>query len=224
MATTDVGTEKQKKKLLIFGSTGGTGRQLVEQALAQGYLVTAFARNPAAVTIKHASLSVVQGDVMNFESVRRAVQGQEAVLSAIGSPANKIGTVRSEGTRHIIRAMEMDGVRRFICQTSLGYGDSQQVLDRTPFYFKYLIVPFLLRKGFADHALQEEYIRQSKLDWVIVRPGNLTDGDHTGVYRHGFPATDKTITVKISRSDVADFMLNQVQEDTYLKKTPGVSY
>ena len=224
MATTGLGTNKEKKRLLIFGATGGTGRQLVEQALAQGYLVTAFARNPASVAVEHANLSVARGDVIDSKSVERAMQGHEAVLSAIGSPANKIGTVRSEGTRHIVRAMEMNGVRRFICQTSLGYGDSRKVLDRTPFYFKYLIVPFILRKGFADHALQEEYIRQSKLDWVIVRPGNLTDGDHTGVYRHGFPATDQAITVKISRADVADFMLKQVQEDTYLKKTPGVSY
>ena len=213
-----------KKKVLIFGSTGGTGQHLVEQALAQGYAVTAFARNPTAVTTKHTNVRVVQGDVMDAASVERAMQGQEAVLSAIGSPANKIGTVRSDGTRNIIRAMEMSGVRRFVCQTSLGYGDSRNVLDRTPFFFKYIIVPFILRKGFADHALQEDYIRQSQLDWVIVRPGNLTDGNHTGVYRHGFPATDQAITVKISRADVADFMLRQVREDTYLKKTPGVSY
>lgn len=224
MENTGLGVNAHKKKLLIFGSTGGTGHQLVEQALAQGYAVTAFARNPAAISTKHANLRIVQGDVMDFTSVERAMQGQEAVLSAIGSPANKIGTVRSDGTRNIIRAMETAGIRRFICQTSLGYGDSRNVLDQTPFYFKYLIVPFILRKGFADHALQEEYIKQSQLEWVIVRPGNLTDGSHTGVYRHGFPATDKAITVKISRADVADFMLKQVQDDAYLKKTPGVSY
>lgn len=224
MATTGSGEHTHKKKLLIFGSTGGTGRQLVEQALAQGYAVSAFARNPATVTIKHANLRIVQGDVMDFASVERAMQGQEAVLSAIGSPANKIGTVRSEGTRTIIRAMEKAGIQRFICQTSLGYGDSRDVLDRTPFYFKYFIVPFILRKGFADHALQEEYIRQSQLDWVIVRPGNLTDGNHTGAYRHGFPAADKAIRVEVSRADVADFMLKQLLDNTYLRKTPGVSY
>ena len=224
MENTSSGVSTPKKKLLIFGSTGGTGRHLVEQALAQGYAVTAFARNPAAVSTKHADLRIIQGDVMDFPSVERAMQGQEAVLSTIGSPANKIGTVRSDGTRNIIRAMEMAGVRRFVCQTSLGYGDSRQVLDQTPFYFKYLIVPFILRKGFADHALQEEYIKQSQLEWVIVRPGNLTDGNLTGVYRHGFPETDKAITVKISRADVADFMLKQVQDRAYLKKTPGVSY
>lgn len=211
-------------KLLIFGATGGTGRQLVEQSLEQGHAVTAFARNPTQLDIKHPNLKIVQGDVMDFASVQRAMQGQEAVLSALGSPANKIGTIRSEGTRNIMRAMEMTGIRRFVCQTSLGYGDSRKVLNRTPFIFKYIIVPFILRKGFADHALQEEYIKHSQLDWIIVRPGNLTDGNRTGVYRHGFPANDQAIKVKISRADVAEFMLKQLTDNKYLKKTPGLSY
>jgi len=210
--------------ILIFGSTGGTGRQLVEQALKQGYTVTAFARNPENLQLKNPRLQTIQGDVMDLSSVENAMQNQDAVLSSIGSPANKIGTVRSTGTKNIIQAMEKTGIRRFICQTSLGYGDSRKVLDQTPFYFKYIIVPFILRKGFADHELQESYIKNSQLDWVIVRPGNLTDDNHTGDYRHGFAATDKKIKVKISRADVADFMLKQLTNDTYLHKTPGLSY
>lgn len=208
-------------KLLIFGSTGGTGRQLVEQALAQGHVVTAFARNPAKLDLKHVNLQVVQGDVMNFASVEEAMQGQEAVLCALGSPASTKNMVRADGTRNIIRAMEKVGVRRFICQTSLGYGDSRDVL---PFFMKYLIVPLMLRHAFADHEVQENYIKQSQLDWIIVRPVNLTNGRHTGVYRHGFAATDKTIKLKISRADVADFMLKQLMDDKYLHQTPGVSY
>jgi len=208
-------------KLLIFGSTGGTGRQLVEQALAQGHVVTAFARNPAKLDLKHANLQVVQGDVMNFASVEEAMEGQEAVLCTLGSPASNKNTVRADGTRNIIRAMEKVGVRRFICQTSLGYGDSRAVL---PFHMKYLIVPLMLRHAYADHEVQENYIKQSQLDWIIVRPGTLTNGHHTGVYRHGFAATDKTIKLKISRADVADFMLKQLMDDTYLHQTPGVSY
>ncbi len=211
-------------KLLIFGSTGGTGRQLVEQALEQNHSVTTFARNPSTLNLRHSNLHVVQGDVMDLSSIEYAAQDHDAVLSSIGSPANKIGTIRSEGTRNIIRAMEKTGIRRFVCQTSLGYGDSRKVLDQTPFYFKYFIVPFILRKGFADHELQEQHIRQSQLDWIIVRPGNLTDGNRTGVYKHGFSVNDKTLKVKVSRADVADFMLKQVADNTYLYKTPGVSY
>jgi putative NADH-flavin reductase len=211
-------------KLLIFGATGATGRQLVEQALEQGHTVTAFVRNPAAIGIQHNNLRIVQGDVLNPASVQQAMDNHEAVLSAIGMPANKTGTLRSAGTLNIIRAMEKAGIRRLISMASLGYGDSRQTLDQTGFFFKYIIVPFVLKKGFADHALQEEYIKQSKLDWTIVRPGNLTDGPLTGVYKHGFAANDKTIRVKVSRADVADFMLKQLADGRYLKKTPGVSY
>jgi putative NADH-flavin reductase len=211
-------------KLLIFGATGGTGRLILEQALQQGHEVTAFVRDAAKLTVKHPRLHIQQGDVLDYQTIEPAMKGQDAVLSALGSPANKIGTIRSQGTQHIIRAMEKYGVRRFVCQTSLGYGDSTPVLNMTPFYFKYLIVPFILKKGFADHALQEEHIKKSKLDWIIVRPSNLTDGGLTGNYKHGFRYNDKTISVKVSRADVADFMLKQIADNTYLHQTPGLSY
>ncbi|MCW3463524.1 NAD(P)-dependent oxidoreductase [Chitinophaga nivalis] len=210
--------------ILIIGATGGTGAQLVEQALNQGHHVSAFVRNPAKLQLRHSHLTIIQGDVMDMDSLERAMAGQDAVLSALGVPASHKEPIRAIGTLNVIRAMEKAGVKRFICQTSLGYGDSRQVLNRTPFYFKYLIVPFVLKTGFADHALQEEHIRQSRLDWVIVRPGNLTDGKHTGLYKHGFAATDKTIKVKVSRADVADFMLKQLTTTVYLGKTPGISY
>ena len=206
-------------KLLIFGSTGSIGRHLVEQALAQGHAVTAFARDPAKLDLKHANLKVVQGDVMDFASVEKAVQGQEAVLCSIG--AGRKGTIRSEGTRHIVSAMEKTGVRRFICQSSLGVGDSRGTLN---FFWKYLMFGLILRDAFADHERQETYVKQSRLDWTIVRPAAFTDGEHTGVYRHGFPATEKALKLKISRADVADFMLKQLTDDTYLHQTPGVSY
>jgi putative NADH-flavin reductase len=211
-------------QLLIFGATGGTGRLLVEQALSQGHKVTAFVRNPSKLTVQHPSLTIYKGDVMNAHAVEMAMAMHDAVLSAIGSPANKIGTVRSDGTLNIIKAMQKAGIKRLICQTSLGYGDSVKTLDRTPLYFKYLIVPFILKKGFADHALQEQRVKQSKLEWIMVRPGNLTDGPFTGVYRHGFAATDPAIKVKVSRADVAHFMLKQLTDNTYLHQTPGISY
>jgi putative NADH-flavin reductase len=206
-------------KLLIFGSTGNIGRQLVEQALAQGHAVTAFARNPARLALKHPNLKVVQGDVMDGAAVERAVQGQEVVLCALG--AGRQGLIRAEGTRHIISAMEKLGVRRLICQTTLGAGDSR---DNLNFFWKYLMFGLILREAFADHEKQERYIKQSRLDWTIIRPGAFTNGQRTGSYRHGFPATDKTLKLKISRADVADFMLKQLTDNRYLRQTPGLSY
>jgi putative NADH-flavin reductase len=211
--------EETKMKLLIFGSTGSIGRQLVEQALAQGHVVTAFVRDPARLNLKHANLKLVQGDVMDVASVEKALPGQEAVLCAIG--AGRQGLIRSEGTRHIIRAMEKAGVRRFICQTTLGAGDSRGNLN---FFWKYIMFGLILREAFADHEKQETYIRQSRLDWTIVRPAAFTDGPRTGMYRHGFAAAARALSLKISRADVADFMLKQLTDNTYLHQTPGLSY
>ena len=206
-------------KLLIFGSTGSIGRQLVKQALEHGHIVTAFARDPLKLGVKHDNLKVVQGDVMDCPSVEKAVEGQDAVLCSLGAGAK--GTVRSGGTRNIIRAMEKAGVRRFVCQSTLGVGDSW---DNLSFLWKYIMFRGLLRQAYADHVSQEDYVKQSHLDWTIVRPAAFTDGNHSCEYRHGFAGTDKTTRLKISRADVADFMLKQLTDDTYLHKTPGLSY
>lgn len=208
-------------KLLIFGATGGTGRQLVEQALEQGHEVTVFVRDPAKLDLEHKKLKAIQGDVMDLDAVEAAMENQEVVLCSLGAPASNREKIRSAGTKNIIRAMEKVGPKRLICQASLGYGDSRELL---PFSMKHLIVPLFLRHVFADHELQEGCIKQSQLDWIIVRPGNLTDGALTGQYRHGFSNTDKSTKLKISRADVADFMLKQLTDDTYLHQTPGVSY
>jgi putative NADH-flavin reductase len=206
-------------KLLIFGSTGSVGRQLVGQALQKGHFVTAFARTPAKLDVRHAHLKLVQGDVLNYDSVAEAMQNQEAVLCALG--AGRQGRVRAEGTRHIIRAMESAGVKRLVCQTTLGAGDSRGNLN---FFWKHVMFGLLLKEAYADHQVQEEYVQKSRLDWTIVRPGAFTDGPLTGTYRHGFPAADKTTRLKISRADVADFMLRQLTDAAYLKRTPGLSY
>lgn len=208
-------------KLIIFGATGTVGRQVVEQALDRGHLVTAFARNPVKLDIQHPQLNMVQGDVMDFPAVQQAVRGQDAVVCVLGSGKKLTGTVRSEGTRHIIRAMEETGVRRLICQSTLGAGDSWGSLN---FYWKYIMFSLILRNVFADHEKQENYIRQSQLDWTIVRPGAFLDGERTGKYRHGFPGTDKTSKLKISRADVADFILKQLADNSYLHQTPSLSY
>ena len=192
-------------ELIIFGSTGSIGRQLVKQALEQGHMVAAFARDPMRVDIKHANLRVAQGDVMDPASLERAIQGQEAVLCSLG--AGRKGRVRSEGTRNIISAMEKVGVRRFICQSTLGAGDSRGNLN---VFWKYIMFGLLLRPMYADHMRQEDYVRQSRLDWTIVRPGAFTDGERTGKYQHGFPSADKTTKLKLSRADVADFTVKAV--------------
>lgn len=206
-------------KLVIFGATGSIGQHLVEQSLSQGHEVTAFVRNPATFTLTHPNLQVTTGDVLDAISVKKAVAGQEAVLCALG--AGRKGIIRAEGTRHIIQAMEQEGVKRFICQTTLGAGDSRGNLN---FIWKYVMFGLLLKEAYADHQNQEKLIMQSQLEWTIVRPAAFTNGTLTGDYQHGFAPNNKNITLKISRADVADFMLKQLEDTTYLRKTPGLSY
>jgi len=208
-------------KLIIFGSTGDTGRQVVTQALEQGHEVTAFARSPEKLDQKHEKLQVIKGNVLDFSSVERAIQGQDVVLCTLGLPPMDKSNLRANGTKNIIRAMEKTGAKRFICQSSDGVGESR---DTLPFLMKYLIVPFMLRRAFADHEIQENYIKESQLDWIIVRPVALTDGEHTGSYQHGYTADNKTVKFKISRADTADFMLKQLADNNYLHKTPSISY
>ena len=117
--------------------------------------------------------------------------------------------------------MEKVGVRRLICQSTLGTGDSWSNLD---FYWKYIMFGFILRQVFADHERQEALVRNSNLDWTIVRPSAFTDGPRTGHYRHSFPSTDRNITLKISRADVADFILKQLSDQSSLHQTPSLSY
>ena len=208
-------------KLLIFGATGSIGRHLVEQALEQGHTVTAFARHPTKLDIQSVNLKLVLGDALDFPSVQRAVLGQEAVLCSLGSGQQRQGNLRSQGTRNIVCAMEQANVRRLVCQTTLGAGDSYGNLN---FFWQYLMFGILLREVLADHERQEQSVKQSQLDWIIVRPAAFTDGLPTGAYRHGFPVTDKRLKLKIARADVADFMVKQLTDDAYLHKTPGLSY
>jgi putative NADH-flavin reductase len=209
-------------RLLIVGATGGTGRELVRQALERGHEVTAFARRPSKLGITHERLAVARGDVLDPASVEAAAAGQDAVLCALGHKRwfypNRI---LSEGTRNLIRAMEKESVRRLICETALGVGDSW---GRMGLYYTLFVGVFILPFYFFDKLRQERVIRGSSLDWVIVRPGALTNGRKRGTYRQGSGVGHWLWTVRISRADVADFMLNQLTSDAYLRQSPGVAW
>jgi putative NADH-flavin reductase len=248
-------------KLLIFGASGKTGRELVKQGLAQGHEITAFVRNPAKFSHTHQSLHVVQGDILRYETVESAVQGQDAVLSALGvhppvtvfivitilcqvavkfmslpRPAVwflslglpllalfflfRRNTILSNGTRNIVRAMEQHGVKRLICQSSLGVGDSR---GRLGFLYNFLVIPLFLRNLFVDKAVQEGIIRESGLEWVIVRPTALTNGPRRGAYRAGSDIGHWFWPTRISRADTADFMLRQIAATNYLCQAPGLA-
>jgi putative NADH-flavin reductase len=206
--------------MLIVGATGGTGRQLVAQALERGHTVTVLVRTPAKLQITHERLQILQGDALDYASVEAAVRGQDAVVSALGHK-RYFGPTRilSEGTRNLLRAMEAQGVPRLICETSLGIGNSA---GRMGLYYTLFVIPVILPFYYWDKARQERLIEASRVEWVIVRPGALTNGPKRGAYRHGHDVGSFVRTVRISRADVADFMLDQLTSDTYLRTAPGV--
>jgi len=207
-------------KLIIFGSTGNIGSHLVLQALKQGHAVSAFTRSPEKIDQEHNNLQIIAGDVLDPRAVNRATARHDAVLCALGMPLMNSDNLRARGTKNIVRAMEETGVKRLICLSSLGAGDSRSAL---PGHYRYLLFPVLMRRLLADHNLQERYIKNSRLDWTVIRPANYTDGKQTGSYKHGFIVIDKSMKLKISHADVAHFMLRQLRERTYLHKAPSVS-
>lgn len=206
--------------IIVFGATGKTGQELVTQGLELGHRVTAFVRNPSAITLTHPNLRVVQGNITDAQSLREAVVGQDAALSGLGSSDLKRHPEVTEGIRQLVSILEASGPRRFIYCSSLGVGDSLQAMRPV---FRYAIVPLLLKNPLLDHEEREKIIRASSLEWTIVRPGNLTLGPRTGVYKHG-KFEPGTFSSRISRADVAQFMLTQLTDDTYFRQSPGVSY
>jgi putative NADH-flavin reductase len=200
--------------LVVFGASGRTGILTVFQALDKGHTVTAFARNQKKVTIQHKNIRFVEGDILDYEKVKQAVSGQDAVISALGVESRKPTTVLSDGTRNILKAMEETGVKRFICMSSVGI-----LGNDAGFWFGKIILPLFLRHVFDDKIRQMEIIKASKAEWVIVRPVGLTDSPKTNTYK---VSLDNPKSSKIPRADVADFMLKLLTEKKYDGHIPSI--
>lgn len=208
-------------KLLIIGASRGIGLELLQQALSAGHVVTALVRNPQSLAITNENLKAVKGDILDKSSIEGALTGQDAVCVTIGvKVTRKPISIFSKGTQAVVEAMKNSACRRLICVTGLGAGDSR---GHGGFLYDKIIYPLLLKSIYADKDRQERVVRESGLDWVIVRPGVLTNGPRTGEYRvltelkgvHGG---------KISRADVADFILREATEMKYKGQTPLLTY
>ncbi|NLR91742.1 NAD(P)-dependent oxidoreductase [Flammeovirga agarivorans] len=210
------------KKIVVFGSTGTIGKHVISQSLEKGYQVVAFCRNKEKLQeLSHPNLIVMEGNVLHSNDVQKAVTGMDVVIVTLGSGKSRTSTVRSEGTKIIIEAMKNQGISRLLCQTTLGAGESNGNLN---FFWKHIMFGWFLKKVFLDHELQEEFVKNSHLNWTIIRPSAFTDGNKTGKYLHGFSPTNKNTKLKIARADVADFIIKQINNTAYIHQTPGVSY
>ncbi|MBJ2156685.1 NAD(P)-dependent oxidoreductase [Variovorax sp. IB41] len=219
--TKATGNGPARPKLLVLGATGGTGRSIVQQALSRGYDVRALVRSPEKATgLEGAQISV--GDARDERALRKALAGTDAVVSALGTPASPLRevTLLSTATRALVDAMRAEGVKRLVCVTGMGAGDSA---GHGGFVFDRLIFPALLRKVYADKNRQEAVVRVSGLDWVLVRPSVLNDKAVRAPVR---ALTDLSAFHggTIARADVASFVLDQVQGDAWLHRSPLISW
>ena len=204
-------------KLLLLGATGGTGRQLLAQALEAGHETTALVRSPEKLTAED-HLLVRAGDATDPEALDAAVAGQDAALSALGVRSPLGDDLITPSLRALVPAMQKHGVRRLIWLSALGVG---QTREQAPAMLR---VPFstVLRRIGRDKAAGEEYLRSTDLDWTLVYPPALTNGPRTGTYRSG-----ETVNVsglpRISRADVAEFMLAQLDNAAYIRRNAIIS-
>lgn len=211
-------------KLSIIGASGHTGQCLVEQALAQGHQVSVLQHqsNNFGKKVRPKQIRIVSGSVLDFFSVEEVVRGSDAVLCALGTTLNHTENhVLSEGTRNIVDAMQRLGVRRLVCESSFGVGDSVQ---QTGWFFHYVFLPLFLKHIFADKLKQEQIVRDSELQWTIVRPAALTNNKARGHYRTASEQETHFRGKKIARADVADFMLLQLQDKKWLQQAVTLSY
>lgn len=204
-------------RILVLGATGGTGRLIVAQALARGYDVAVLVRSPEKATDLR-GVTVIVGDARNEVALRQALNGRDAVVSALGTPASPFRevTLLSTATKALVAAMKAEGVNRLVAITGIGAGNSA---GHGGFLFDHLIFPLLLRKVYADKNRQEAIIRDSGLDWVLVRPAILSNKPGRGGVR---ALTDLSHFHggSIAREDVARFVLDQVESDTWVRQAP----
>lgn len=205
-------------KIAIFGATGKTGIELVKQALEQGHAVTAFVRDPARLAIENENLTFVTGDVFDPSSVAKAVEGQDSVICALGAGSElKKTTVRTTGTINIISSMQKNSIKRLIVVTAMGVGESWDTLS----LFNKLFFATLLKSSREDHETQEVAVKESGLDWTIVRPSGLTETPRTGIYDVG--ENILATTSKIARADIADLILKELEQNMLIGKAVTIT-
>ena len=208
-------------KLVVFGATGGTGLQIVEQALAAGNSVTAFVRSPEKLRLEHPALVVAQGDVQAAPAVAQAIAGQDAVISALGPSRPPTPGMMASAAANIVAGMQTHGVRRLLFTTGAGVRDP---LDRPKLSDRLVktLLTLLAGEVLRDSEAGVNVIRAADLDWTIVRFPRLTGGPRTEPFRAGFLGQDSGM--QISRADGATFILQELAAGQYIRQAPVVSY
>jgi nucleoside-diphosphate-sugar epimerase len=216
-------TTNRTPRVTVFGATGNIGRHVVDQLLAAGHIVTAYARNPAKLTTTHPNLIVVEGGLDDSVGIDRAVDGADAVISALGPTLRRgtSGTPVADGTRKIVEAMKAAGVRRFIGLATPSVADPR---DRSTLRAK--VLPVMARLAFPNALVElvgmTAAVTSSDLDWTIARITSPNDRPAKGTIRSGFLGRER-VGSAMSRPDIASFLVHQLGDDTYHRAAPAIS-
>lgn len=214
---------QEKTKVLVFGATGRTGKIIVHKLLKEGYTVTAFVRNPSKVKyITQLQFSHCEGDVRDATAVEAAVKSCDMVVAALGNLSIFPNTIISDGTAHILRAMQQHGKSRLIFMSSLGVGDSKGQLG---WLHNWFYLPSFLRSAFKDKERQEQFIHASALQWTVVRPAHFFFFFPLPLrYRICITPSRPRVLPLMSRYHTADFIVNECRNARYVQKNVALSY
>lgn len=210
------------QKILVFGATGGTGRLVVQQAIREGHHVTVVLRNPDAFTLRDERLDIVKGDVFQPHTFEGAIAGKNVIISCLGIQTREPTTVYSEGINNIMSAMQKENIRRLICLSA-----GAVIVPPKGSFMTKLVIKNILQRIFknlyADMLLMEKAVSESDLDWTIIRPPWLRDTRHTRKYRATINDSLDNPS-KISRADLADYIVNHLTDEETFKSRVEISY
>lgn len=208
-------------KILIIGGSRGIGKAMVDSSVRRGLDVTVLARFPEKIDSSSTSLSIVKGDVLNREDLKSVIPGQDVICSCIGVPITfKPVSLFSRAAQNIVEVMGQENNQKLIAVTGIGSGDSK---GHGGFLYDRIFKPIFLSTIYQDKDREEAIIQASSLDWLIVRPAGLTNGPQTGSYR-AIDNLDGVTAKRISRLDVADYILNQIENPSHFGKAVLLTY
>jgi len=210
------------KNILVFGASGGTGLEVVEQALEAGHKVTAILRQPDKFPIRHEQLRIIKGDVLNPLSYEKTLFGMDVVISCLGTRNREATVVYSQGVTNIIQAMQKVDIDRIICLSA----GAVEIAPNTSFLMKFLmknILQKLFKYNYADMLLMEGVLRGSNLNWTVIRPPRLLNGDRTGKYRISINEFIPHMS-SLTRADLADYIIHHLDDEKTYKNKVEISY
>jgi putative NADH-flavin reductase len=208
-------------RFLVLGASGGVGRRLLVRGLARGHAIRAQTRDRRRLADVPDGVEVVAADPTDAAALRALVAGQQAVVIALGTTPGRRTTLFSDVTAKLITAMQSEGVRRLVAITGVGAGDTR---GHGGFLYDRIIYPLFTRPFYADKNRQEELIRQSTLDWVLVRPAPFKEDAGSTPFQVITEVRPETRLRRVTREEVADFVLDQLQHDRYLRKAPFIGH